>query len=232
MISQMVIGDLDPWTAYPTILSLLLLGGTILTTRWALRGFKQSKQALREATSYVSVIVSALSPRIESLEAVVNQLRDAIAIQGAESTNLQSSEMTLQSKFQGLAKSVDELVVQQKQMLQELDQFRSRLAISPPPTFTRSLPEPSTSMQDPVIDRLTPTERHTLEMLAGGPLPAPELGRRLNKSREHMARLMKRLYLEGYVDRDADRPPFRYKLNDKLRGSLGDPVNASPSERT
>jgi FtsZ-binding cell division protein ZapB len=221
----MVISGLDPWTVYPTILSLLLLGATILTARWALLGFKQSKRALREATSYVSVIVSALSPRIESLEAAVNQLRDAIAVQGAESANLQSSEMTLQSKFQGVAKSVEELAAQRKQMVQELDQFRSRFAMPLPPTLSSPVTQPPTPLQDPVVDRLTPTERHTLEILAGGPLPAPELGRRLNKSREHMARLMKRLYLEGYVDRDADRPPFRYKLNDKLRASLGDVVN-------
>jgi DNA-binding MarR family transcriptional regulator len=213
-------------------LSLSLLGLTILTAKWALRGFKQSRQALREATSYVSVIVSALSPRIESLEGIVNQLRHEIAAQGAETANIESSETTLQSRFQELAKSMEQLVIQQKQMLQELDQLRSRIAIPSPPLFSPSLPQPPTLLKDHVVDRLTPTERHTLDILAGGPLPAPELGRRLNKSREHMARLMKRLYLEGYVDRDADRPPFRYKLNDKLRATLRDAVNASPSERT
>ena len=223
---------MDLWTVYSTILSLILLGTTFLTARWALAGFKQSRQALREAASYVSAIVSALSPRIEYLEVVTTQLRDTIAVESAKSSNFEASHVTLESKFDALAKSVEELVVKHKEMLHELDQLGSRLD-NPPSTPTMSLSQPLTALPpDAVVERLTPTERRTLEVLTEGPLPAPELGKRLNKSREHMARLMKRLYLEGYVDRDADRPPFRYKLNDKLRSSLGDPVNASPSEKT
>ena len=221
---------MDSLTLYPMILSILLLASTPLTARWALLGFKQSRQALREAASYVSAIVSALSPRIEYLEEVADQLRDAIAVETTKSANLNASYMTVQSKLDPLAKSVEEIVAQQKAMLHELDQLRSRL-VFPSSTANLPVPQPQTLPQDAVVEKLTPTERQTLVMLTEGPLPAPELGRRLNKSREHMARLMKRLYLEGYVDRDADRPPFRYKLNDKLRSSLGDPVTP-PSEKT
>lgn len=32
---------------------------------------------------------------------------------------------------------------------------------------------------------------------------------------------MKKLYFEGYVDRESTRAPFRYRLNDKVRLSLG-----------
>ena len=196
----------------------------ILITRWALIGFKQSRQALKEAASYVSVIVGALSPRIESLEEITGQLRDAIGILSSESTGLRSSDVTLESKFQELEKSLDRLLSQHKQTLQELDHLRSRHVVS-------VLQQRTVLPEDAILERLTPTESQTLQILTEGPLPAPELGRRLNKSREHMARLMKRLYLEGYVDREADRPPFRYKLNDKLRSSLGGPVNASESEK-
>jgi DNA-binding MarR family transcriptional regulator len=74
---------------------------------------------------------------------------------------------------------------------------------------------------------LTPTERHTLEILGReGPKAAPELGRRMRKSREHMARLMKKLYLDGYVDRESNHAPFRYKLNERIGSVL------QPSEKT
>ena len=214
---------MDPLTL-SGVISVVLLVMAILTARWALIGFKQSKQALKEAASYVSVIVGALSCRIESLEEATGQLRDAIGILSNDSTALGSSEVTLESKFQELEKSLEGLLSQHRQMLQELDHVRSS-PVAPVSQSRAILPE------DTVLERLTPTERQTLQILTEGPLPAPELGRRLNKSREHMARLMKRLYLEGYVDREADRPPFRYKLNDKLRSSLGGPVNASPSEK-
>ncbi|MGA3404728.1 MAG: winged helix-turn-helix domain-containing protein [Candidatus Bathyarchaeia archaeon] len=226
---------MDSWTLYSAMVSLLLLGATFLTARWALIGFKQSKQALKEAASYVSVIVGALSPRIESLEETLHQLRDTIVIETTESATFRNTHLMLQSKYHGLANSIEELVAQHKQTIQELDQLRSRLVVPPAasPALPASPPQPRTTLpEDAVLDRLTPTERQTLVLLTEGPLPAPELGRRLNKSREHMARLMKRLYLEGYVDREADRPPFRYKLNDKLRSSLAGPVSVSPPEKT
>jgi len=210
-------------TAYSALISVILLFVAIITIRWALRGFRQSKQALGEAASYVSVIVGALTPRIESVEEISTQLRDALGVLSAESTNLKSSDSTLESRCRDLEKSVESVFTQHKQILNELESLRTK----PAPSVTE--PRPMLS-EDPVLDRLTGTERQTLQILTEGPLHAPELGRRVNKSREHMARLMKRLYLEGYVDRESDRPPFRYKLNDKLRSSLGTPVSQSRPE--
>ena len=210
-------------TTYSTLISSILLVIVIITARWTLKGFKQSKQALREAASYVSVIVAALSPRIESLEEISNQVRDAIGALTAESTGLRSSDASLESRCLELEKSVDDMITQHKQILQELESIRSK----PVPPVAELRP---VLQEDPILDRLTATERETLQILKEGPLHAPELGRRVNKSREHMARLMKTLYLEGYVDRETDQPPFRYKLNDKLRSSLGAPVSPSRPE--
>jgi hypothetical protein len=45
---------------------------------------------------------------------------------------------------------------------------------------------------------------------------------------------MKKLYLEGYVDRESNHAPYRYKLNEKI-GSILKPsssvVSAEPSEK-
>ena len=71
------------------------------------------------------------------------------------------------------------------------------------------------------VAALTQTESQVLEILRReGPKAAPELGHRMRKSREHMARLMKKLYLDGYVDRESNRAPFRYKLNEKVGSML------------
>ena len=210
-------------TIYSTLISSILLVIVIITARWTLKGFNQSKQALREAASYVSVIVAALSPRIESLEEISNQVRDAIGALTAESTGLRSSDASLESRCRELEKSVEDMITRYKQILQELESIRSK----PVPPVAELRP---VLQEDPILERLTATERETLQILKEGPLHAPELGRRVNKSREHMARLMKRLYLEGYVDRETDQPPFRYKLNDKLRSSLGAPISPSRPE--
>jgi CRP-like cAMP-binding protein len=67
----------------------------------------------------------------------------------------------------------------------------------------------------------TPTELQVLAMLANeGPKSAPEIGRVVGRSREHTARLMKKLYEEGYIRRDQTRIPFRYSVVERVKQSL------------
>lgn len=67
----------------------------------------------------------------------------------------------------------------------------------------------------------TPTELQVLTSLANeGPKSAPEIGKVIGRSREHTARLMKKLYEEGYIRRDQTRVPFRYSVVDRLRQTV------------
>lgn len=221
---------MDSMTLILDAVGVIFLISSILTARLALHGFQQSKQALREAASYVTVIVGALSSRIESTEMVVNQLRSAIAAD-AENTSSQDIQVNLQTKYEDLYRSIQELVSNDKRILQDFEQLQSRLMNQRSNIEQRKLPSLVQLEEGQPFDRLTQTERQILEILAAAPLPAPELGRRLSKSREHMARLMKKLYMEGYVDRESNRAPFRYKLNERLRSNLGDTVSQSQSEK-
>src|SRR6266849_5993418 len=64
----------------------------------------------------------------------------------------------------------------------------------------------------------TATELQVLGLLAEeGPKSAPEIGRVVGRSREHSARLMKKLFEEGYVRRDQTRIPFRYSLVERVK---------------
>jgi DNA-binding MarR family transcriptional regulator len=57
-------------------------------------------------------------------------------------------------------------------------------------------------------------------MLLEKSMPAPEIGRSLLKTREHTARLMKKLYEEGYIERETNKIPYTYKINESLRHFL------------
>ena len=64
----------------------------------------------------------------------------------------------------------------------------------------------------------TPTELQVLTMLANeGAKSAPEIGEAVGRSREHTARLMKKLFEEGYIRRDQTRIPFRYSLVERVK---------------
>ncbi len=81
----------------------------------------------------------------------------------------------------------------------------------------------------------TPTELQVLTLLAEeGPKSAPEIGRLVGRSREHSARLMKRLYEEGYVRRDQARMPFRYSLVERVRAGFkkAETKDEAPQEAT
>jgi len=68
---------------------------------------------------------------------------------------------------------------------------------------------------------LTETELSVLEMLAmEGSKTAPEIKDRIKLSREHTARLMKKLYEEGYLERDTSKIPFKYRVKKEMKKLL------------
>jgi DNA-binding Lrp family transcriptional regulator len=49
-----------------------------------------------------------------------------------------------------------------------------------------------------------------------GAKTAPEIKDRVHLSREHTARLMKKLYEEGYVERETGKIPFKYNIKKEM----------------
>ena len=70
------------------------------------------------------------------------------------------------------------------------------------------------------LDKLNSTELRVLNMLLEKSMAAPEIGRAILKTREHTARLMKKLYEEGYIERETNKIPYAYKINESLRNFL------------
>jgi DNA-binding transcriptional ArsR family regulator len=64
---------------------------------------------------------------------------------------------------------------------------------------------------------LTETELMVLETLAReGEKAAPEIRRRIELSREHTSRLMKKLYENGYLERDTRKIPYTYSIKKEM----------------
>ena len=68
---------------------------------------------------------------------------------------------------------------------------------------------------------LTDTEVTVLETLSSeGSKTAPEIKERVQLSREHTARLMKKLYEKGYLERETSKIPFRYSIKKEMKNIL------------
>ena len=78
--------------------------------------------------------------------------------------------------------------------------------------------------RDKAMAALTDTEVTVLEMLsAEGSKTAPEIKERVQLSREHTARLMKKLYEKGYLERETGKIPFRYSVKKEMEKFLKKP---------
>jgi chromosome segregation ATPase len=80
--------------------------------------------------------------------------------------------------------------------------------------------------RDKAMASLTETEITVLEFLsAEGPKTAPEIKEKVQLSREHTARLMKKLYEEGYLERETSKLPFKYSVKKEMEKLLKKPEN-------
>jgi chromosome segregation ATPase len=231
---------LDPFAIAVDAVSVLVFVFLALAAAKAIHAFKQSKQALTESASLISVIVNALTSRIEQSESVVSQVQTELDGLKTRSAGIEWEQGTLRSSHLQLLQSLREILTNDKRLIDELEQLKAKFASlqqkSPAvePALRRAPLGGVVGARD-ILTSLTPTERETLEILRReGPKAAPELGKRLNKSREHTSRLMKKLYLDGYVDRESNRAPFRYRLSETVSSTLepsGGALTAKASEK-
>jgi hypothetical protein len=207
-----------------SLLSLVLVSIVGLRT---IHAFRQSKQAVRESASLVSVIVDALTVRMQHIESAMHKLRSEMDAVVYRSGSIEGAQDQIRKTHARILSELQEALVSDKKLVAELEQLKMRLSAiqQRKPAIVESLPKRenlgAVVTDGDVLAATTPTEHEVLEILrAEGPKGAPELGIRLKKSREHTSRLMKKLYMEGYVDRETNHAPFRYKLNESLRSAL------------
>lgn len=96
---------------------------------------------------------------------------------------------------------------------------RKNTSILPPRYLSDDAIDIATS-QDSRIDSVGGTERHILTQILNGAKTARDIQAVLGKSREHVARMLKKLYDAGLVSRQSDDRPYTYQLTDTGRQVL------------
>jgi chaperonin cofactor prefoldin/DNA-binding CsgD family transcriptional regulator len=139
----------------------------------------------------------------------------------------EQSNSTVLSGLSGLEAKLKDIETTQETLRNKIATFEEhiqKLASAPPPqpeVRTEVVLPPIPIRRDKALAALTETEIVVLEMLSKeGPKTAPEIKERVHLSREHTARLMKKLYEEGYLEREAGRIPFRYSIKKEMEALL------------
>ena len=75
--------------------------------------------------------------------------------------------------------------------------------------------------REKALEPLTETELRVLETIGKeGEKTAPEIREKIGLTREHTARLMKKLYKDGYLERDTHKMPYIYRLKEEMQKIL------------
>ncbi len=154
--------------------------------------------------------IDNVEKRITPFEEQLGAINQALTQNTQTNTNHLSGLTGLETKIRDIETTQETL---KAKILGVEEQFQ-KIAASPPQIGN----EPVIMIKrDKAMAALTDTEITVLEMLSKeGSKTAPEIKERVHLSREHTARLMKKLYLEGYLEREAGKIPFKYSIKKEM----------------
>ena len=140
-----------------------------------------------------------------------------------ELTNLMGDIPQIEEKFSGQLKEMKSEVkgikeAQDKvmQKLVEIEKIKQEVYF-PDLKIEAAIP----IKKEKALAPLTETELMVLETIGKeGEKTAPEIREKIGLTREHTARLMKKLYKDGYLERDTHKMPYVYRLKEEMQKIL------------
>jgi len=167
--------------------------------------------------------------KIEAVEKKMAPLEDQINAFSQGRLDLSSNMTTILTGLTGLESKIKDIEGSQETLRVKVVGFEEQIqkfAAAPEIKIEPVMP----IKRDKAMAALTDTEIAVLEMLSSeGPKTAPEIKDRVRLSREHTARLMKKLYEKGYLEREIGKIPFRYSIKKEMEKLLRKPENSQPT---
>jgi hypothetical protein len=180
------------------------------------RQFKQEAERL-ELVAFKLEAVSSKSEK--ALQHVGDSDRRMLDLEKRVSINLEDREKLLM-KLNEIDGKTRDLATSQETLASRLlaiEEQAQRLPLIQEGKIDAVIP----IKREKALAPLTETELSVLEMLSSeGSKTAPEIKSKIRLSREHTARLMKKLYEDGYLERDTGKIPFKYSVKKEMEKLL------------
>ena len=188
--------------------------------RIELMAFKVEGNSAKADTSLKKI--EAVEKKMAPLEDQVNAFSQGRLDLSSNMTTILTGLTGLESKIKDIEGSQETLRVKVVGFEEQIQKFAAAPEIKIEPVMPIK--------RDKAMAALTDTEIAVLEMLSSeGPKTAPEIKDRVHLSREHTARLMKKLYEKGYLEREIGKIPFRYSIKKEMEKLLRKPENSQPT---
>lgn len=153
---------------------------------------------------------------VKKIEECERQLVDFTKVVGGvpqieEKFSGQLEEM--RSEVKGIKEAQDKVM----KKLVEVEKIKQEAYYVPEAKIEAAIP----IKREKALEPLTETELMVLETIGKeGEKTAPEIKEKIGLTREHTARLMKKLYKDGYLERDTHKMPYIYRLKEEMQKIL------------
>ena len=175
------------------------------------RQFRKQEDRLRIVTHETEVVSSEGKKIVERMEKQDRRLADFAGKVEAFS----EVEQKFSAQIEEMDKKVKDLIASQERVVQRIADVEKARYKAPTPEAKIEAAIPI--KKEKALAPLTETELVVLEILAKeGEKTAPEIRERIRLTREHTARLMKKLYEDGYLERDTRKMPYTYRLKEEM----------------
>ncbi|UCC58743.1 MAG: MarR family transcriptional regulator [Candidatus Bathyarchaeum sp.] len=222
------------------LVTAVLLLGTISALFLYYRRIRTLRQEYERARGVVDDIVVSVDSQFRRQENVVHSI--AQKIEGAAMENKQvakkleeyESRLTdlanvmgdvpqIEEKISGQLKEmkneVEGIKAAQNKVMQKIDEIEKfkQEGYVPEAKIEAAIP----IRKEKALAPLTETELLVLETIGKeGERTAPEIREKIKLTREHTARLMNKLYKDGYLERDTHKMPYVYRLKEEMKKIL------------
>ena len=219
--------SVDIMSSFVLVLSTFVLVLTAIVTFWYYRRIKEVRAKYAEAKNVVGDVVVSFNKQLQSHEELLEKVSYRVEGFVGRSENIVVKVDELGKQTDGLASKLVGVSEVQNLLVKDIDDVKARLdslkkaqegvekhfAETTEAKIEAAIP----IKRERALEPLTDTELHVLEFIAeAGEKTAPEIRDLTKLTREHSARLVKKLYEDGYLERDITKTPYKYRVKDEM----------------
>lgn len=203
-----------------TTLALFLV--TIVASYLFHQRIKMAQTKYEDSKNIVRNITSGFTKQVKQMESDLDRLeREALQAKFMASEAINAKQGNSEATLAGLEK-VKELADRVDGIEESIDLMKkdlSKLASQPRVVVPQGPVDAPIPVQgEDILQTLTDTELEVLKMIVDfGEGTVPEIKEQIQKTREHTARLLKKLYDKGFIDRNTNSMPYRYSIRKEIR---------------
>ena len=214
-----------------TVVFLVLSMGTILLYYKRVR---RAHEKYEEAKDIVKDIVISFNKQLQRLEervGLIGHKLEILPVKSEDVTGVTDQLKKHEKQLSDITSKADTALGLKEQMLPQIEKLNDRIdkVVKAQENMEQRISEPQEVpirgvipiKRERALAQLTATELRVLEILTDeGQETAPEIKSEIGLTREHTARLMKKLYEKGYVERDETKTPYAYRIKEEMRKIL------------